>query len=218
MNCFFGMSGKAEGIFVCDCSQGTNQWLPILYMAAGLSVFVILEWISRRKKMAGTDSKEQTSSGRSGAGIKAAIVAALILAVGVAIYAKNQQSSPAVPNSAATTIETAAVQTYAPAAGQPVVPESKTALPRLVDLGATKCIPCKMMAPILEELKKTYAGKLDVMFIDVWEKPDEAKKYNINLIPTQVFYDATGKERFRHEGFFSKEDILAKWKELSLEL
>lgn len=91
-------------------------------------------------------------------------------------------------------------------------------LPRLLDLGATKCIPCKKMAPILEELKKEYAGKLDVKFIDVWKAPDEAKKYKINLIPTQIFYDAEGKELYRHEGFYGKEDILAKWKELGVSL
>jgi thioredoxin 1 len=93
-----------------------------------------------------------------------------------------------------------------------------TLLPRLVDLGATTCIPCKMMAPILEDLKKTYAGKMDVQFIDVWENPDAGKKYGINGIPTQIFFDAKGKELFRHEGFFGKEDILAKWKELGVDL
>lgn len=92
------------------------------------------------------------------------------------------------------------------------------ALPRLVDLGATKCVPCKMMAPILDELKKTYAGKLDVEFIDVWDNAEAGEKYGINLIPTQIFYDAQGKELFRHEGFFSKEDILAKWKAFGVEL
>lgn len=92
------------------------------------------------------------------------------------------------------------------------------ALPRLVDLGAGKCIPCKMMAPILEELRKEYAGRLEVEFIDVWKTPDEAKKYKINIIPTQIFYDAPGKELFRHEGFISKEDILSKWKEFGIEL
>ncbi|MEI7879761.1 MAG: thioredoxin family protein [bacterium] len=92
------------------------------------------------------------------------------------------------------------------------------ALPRLVDLGAGKCIPCKMMAPILEDLKKTLVGKLDVQFIDVWENPDAGKKYGINVIPTQIFYDATGKELFRHEGFFGKDDIMAKWKELGVSL
>lgn len=96
-------------------------------------------------------------------------------------------------------------------------PEKKVMLPRLVDLGATKCIPCKMMAPILEELKKDYAGTFDVVFIDVWENPAEGQKYGIQSIPTQIFYDAAGKELFRHEGFFPKEDILMKWKELGVE-
>lgn len=91
-------------------------------------------------------------------------------------------------------------------------------LPRLVDLGATKCIPCKMMAPILEEFKTKYNGKLRVDFIDVWENPDEAPKYNIRVIPTQIFYDSLGKELFRHEGFFAKEDIIAKWKEFGVDL
>ncbi len=91
-------------------------------------------------------------------------------------------------------------------------------LPKLVDLGADKCIPCKAMAPILADLKTNYVGQLDVEFIDVWKNPDAAKPYKLKLIPTQIFYDAKGKERFRHQGFFSKEDILAKWKELGVEL
>jgi thioredoxin 1 len=91
-------------------------------------------------------------------------------------------------------------------------------LPKLVDLGAGKCIPCKMMAPILEGLKKDYAGKLDVVFIDVWQSPGEGQKYGIKLIPTQIFYDSDGKELYRHEGFFAKEDILSKWKELGYQL
>jgi thioredoxin 1 len=91
-------------------------------------------------------------------------------------------------------------------------------LPKLIDLGADKCIPCKMMAPILKELKTDYAGRMDVEFIDVWKTPDAGKPYKIKLIPTQILFDASGKERFRHEGFFGKEDILAKWKELGVDL
>ncbi len=90
-------------------------------------------------------------------------------------------------------------------------------LPRLIDLGADKCIPCKMMAPILEGLKEEYAGKFEVVFFDVWKNSDAAKKYEIRIIPTQIFFDASGKELFRHEGFFSKKDILTKWKELGVE-
>jgi len=87
-------------------------------------------------------------------------------------------------------------------------------LPKLLDLGADKCVPCKMMEPILHELTETYAGKLNVEFIDVWENEGVGQQYGIRMIPTQIFYDVEGKELFRHEGFFSREDILAKWKEL----
>lgn len=104
------------------------------------------------------------------------------------------------------------------AADTPATVEPKTALPRLVDLGADKCIPCKMMAPILAELEKEYAGQLEVVFIDVWKKRDEGSRYGIRVIPTQIFFDASGKELFRHEGFYAKKDILAKWAELRVKL
>ncbi len=96
--------------------------------------------------------------------------------------------------------------------------DRRTGLPRLVDLGAGKCIPCKKMAPILEELKKEYAGRMEVEFIDVWKNPDAGKAYGVEMIPTQIFYDASGKELDRHTGFFGKEDVLAKWKALGVEL
>ena len=101
-------------------------------------------------------------------------------------------------------------------AGQPAA-QAAAKLPRLLDLGADKCIPCKMMAPILEEMKKEYAGRLDVEFIDVWKNPDAAQKQAVEIIPTQIFFDASGKELFRHTGFFAKDDILAKWKELGFD-
>ena len=134
------------------------------------------------------------------------IIAVLLLAVAAVVVFKQHQQPATAPTAGAALSE-------APALATPGI-----ARPRLVDLGAGKCVPCKMMAPILAELKKTQAGKLDVVFIDVWEQPDEAKKYGINVIPTQIFYDAKGRERFRHEGFFAKEDILAKWKEFGVEL
>lgn len=95
---------------------------------------------------------------------------------------------------------------------------TQPALPRLVDLGASKCIPCKMMKPVLDKLTKDYAGRLEVVFIDVWEKREEGDRYGIRVIPTQIFFDATGTERARHEGFMAEKDILAKWKELGVEL
>ena len=85
-------------------------------------------------------------------------------------------------------------------------------IPRLVDLGADKCIPCKAMAPILVELRTEYAGRLQVDFIDVWKDPSAGDPYNIYAIPTQIFFDGNGKELTRHEGFISKADILATWR------
>jgi len=74
-----------------------------------------------------------------------------------------------------------------------------------------------MMAPILEGLKKEYAGKMQVDFIDVWKDPAAGEPYRIDGIPTQIFFDASGKELYRHGGFIDKADILAKWKELGLD-
>ena len=93
-----------------------------------------------------------------------------------------------------------------------------TALPRLLDLGADKCVPCKMMAPILADLKTELAGTLTVDFIDVWQDPPAAEPYGIRVIPTQIFFAADGRELFRHEGFFGRDEILAKWRELGVDL
>ena len=147
-----------------------------------------------------------------GAG-KALIVAVLVVAVIAVILAKGRrgkEEAPPTPGASAT----------APAAtpAEPVTPQPQKALPRLVDLGADKCIPCKAMAPILDGLREEYKGRLDVVFIDVWKEPEAGKAYGIRVIPTQIFFDASGKELFRHEGFFSKEDILAKWKALGVDV
>jgi len=92
------------------------------------------------------------------------------------------------------------------------------ALPQMIELGSKTCVPCQMMQPILAELRKEYKGQLEVPFWDIYEHPDKAKAYHIRVIPTQVFVGADGKEFFRHEGFFPKEDILAKFKEHGVRL
>ena len=79
----------------------------------------------------------------------------------------------------------------------------------LVDLGADRCIPCKMMAPILAELKQEYQGQAAIVFLDVWKDRSHASRFGIRMIPTQIFYDRQGKEFLRHEGFLAKEDIEA---------
>jgi thioredoxin 1 len=78
-----------------------------------------------------------------------------------------------------------------------------------IELGSKRCMPCKMMEPILEEIKKEYKGKVNVVFYDVWTEAGRpyAEKYKIMSIPTQVFLDENGKEYFRHTGFFPKKEI-----------
>ena len=78
----------------------------------------------------------------------------------------------------------------------------------MVDLGAKKCIPCKMMAPILEKIEKRYEGRAAIVFIDVWENRDQAGRFGVRAIPTQIFYDASGKEVSRHLGFMSEDEIV----------
>jgi len=82
-----------------------------------------------------------------------------------------------------------------------------------IELGADRCIPCKAMQPIMKEIAETYADHVQVVFYDVWKDPEPARKYRIQLIPTQVFMDQKGQEIFRHVGFFSKEEILKMLKE-----
>lgn len=66
-------------------------------------------------------------------------------------------------------------------------------LPIIVDYGADTCIPCKAMAPVLEKANTEFTGKAFVKFINVWDYPDAANNVPVQLIPTQVIFDASGK-------------------------
>lgn len=80
--------------------------------------------------------------------------------------------------------------------------------PTVIDLGARTCIPCKKMAPILEGLSKEYKGKANVLFIDMREDNAAGDRFKVRMIPTQIFFDAKGKEVNRHIGFMDKAAIL----------
>jgi thioredoxin 1 len=97
------------------------------------------------------------------------------------------------------------------------IQEEALGIPRMIDLGSTMCIPCKEMEPILEELQIEYKDRLLIEFIDVTKNQDKSRKYGVNVIPTQIFFDEEGKEFFRHIGFFSKEDILKTFTDHGLE-
>ena len=88
----------------------------------------------------------------------------------------------------------------------------------MVDLGAKSCIPCKMMAPILEKLEKAYDGKAAIVFIDVWKHRGQAKRFRIRAIPTQIFFNQQGKEVYRHVGFMSEKAIVKQLKKMGVVL
>ncbi len=88
--------------------------------------------------------------------------------------------------------------------------------PMVIDLGARTCIPCKKMAPILESLSREYQRKASVLFIDVHEDQDAAKRFRVQMIPTQIFFNAQGKEVKRHTGFLDKADIFKELKAAGL--
>ncbi len=78
----------------------------------------------------------------------------------------------------------------------------------MIDLGADKCIPCKMMAPIMAKMEKQYDGKAAIVFIDVWKHNEQARRFGIRAIPTQIFFNQNGKEVFRHVGFMNEKEIV----------
>lgn len=88
--------------------------------------------------------------------------------------------------------------------------------PTVIDLGARTCIPCKKMAPILESLSAEYRGKASVLFIDVHADNAAAERFRVQMIPTQIFFDAKGREVKRHVGAMEKAEIIKELKAAGL--
>ena len=88
--------------------------------------------------------------------------------------------------------------------------------PAVIDLGARTCIPCRKMAPILESLAGEYGGRASVLFIDVHEDQAAARKFRVQMIPTQIFFNAQGKEVKRHVGFLDRAAIIRELKAAGL--
>ena len=93
----------------------------------------------------------------------------------------------------------------------------KSGKPTVLDLGASSCVPCKMMKPIFVELEQEYKGKANILLLEIYEYKALANKYQIMVIPTQIFFDKEGNQFWRHEGFLAKDEIIKKLKELGVE-
>jgi thioredoxin 1 len=87
----------------------------------------------------------------------------------------------------------------------------------MVDFGADGCIPCEKMRPILAELKEKYAGRVNIVFVHARQETVLAMRYRIQSIPTQIFYDKSGKEVFRHTGYYSQRNIERKLREMGVQ-
>jgi thioredoxin 1 len=89
--------------------------------------------------------------------------------------------------------------------------------PTVLDLGARSCIPCKRMAPILAGLAETYRDRAQVLFIDLHEDQEAIKTWRIQMYPTQIFFDAQGREVKRHIGFMDEAALVAELAALGVE-
>lgn len=175
-------------------------------------------------------------------GAKIAIVALLAVAVAATFALRGGKRAEYVAPPEPQVVAAPAAQA-APGAGiQPAVPEVQgeakqtpppspgpeaasrptaspvLAKPRLLELGSMRCQACLEMAKVLDALRASQGAKLQVDFIDVFEQPEAADPFKISLIPTQILFDAAGKEIFRHTGYFSHNDILAKFRDLGVRL
>jgi thioredoxin 1 len=143
----------------------------------------------------------------------AALILALPLAVSCGKESRAERESPAPSSPAVGPGEQARPSPGASDYGKVLVTnrldiDFSKHLITFIELGADRCIPCKAMQPIMKEIAETYADRVQVVFYDVWKDPEPARKYDIRLIPTQVFINQKGNEISRHVGFFPKEEIL----------
>lgn len=198
-----------------------NSWKAGIVLAVAVAIVLVFSFKP--------GSKRPTSPGASGS-------LPAVTEVAPQTKPEPQPGTPSPPKESAAREEDAAPtppatvtrpDTASETASQPEPKSEETAFteeseperpPRFVEIGADKCIPCRMMQPILAELRQEYAGKLQVDMVDVWKHPEQADKYGIQSIPTQLIYDSGGKEVFRHLGFWPKDEILAKFKELGINL
>jgi thioredoxin 1 len=153
----------------------------------------------------------------------AGLMIATVLMAGLLVGCSRDEARSSRDTHGSTTGDTVASTTRdapAPGAEAPLSRgqrQSEQSLPRMVDLGKGTCIPCKMMAPILEELEQEYEGRAIIEVIDLNEQSEAAREYAIRLIPTQIFFDSNGTEVWRHEGFLAKDAIKEKLRELGVE-
>ncbi|MFZ1460687.1 MAG: thioredoxin family protein [Ignavibacteria bacterium] len=79
-----------------------------------------------------------------------------------------------------------------------------------IELGSVRCIPCQKMQPVIKSVEEKYGDQVKVIFYDVWtsQGKEDAKQFDFDAIPTQLFLDENGREYFRHVGFFPEVELV----------
>ncbi len=96
--------------------------------------------------------------------------------------------------------------------------EGEQDLPVMINVGISTCPPCRTMASVLLDLKQDYQHVFSIHYYDMHKHENVEEKFDIRIVPTQVFYASDGRELFRHEGYISDQNILKQWQELGYEV
>lgn len=120
--------------------------------------------------------------------LKVLIPVLIVIAIGAMWFIKNGSSSSATPGN------TDLGADFSLNATEEIDFEAlaEHGLPVIIDYGADSCIPCKQMAPVLKTLNEEMQGKAFIKFVDVWQYPDAAANAPVQVIPTQVMFNADG--------------------------
>ena len=110
-------------------------------------------------------------------------------------------------------VQAIAVPTPSTNTGEEFKKAMQSGKPILVDFGSNSCMPCRQIRPILKELSQEYTGKATILVIDVYKYKELAGQYRVQVIPTLIFFDKSGKEVYRHMGAWDKASIVGKLKE-----
>jgi thioredoxin 1 len=82
--------------------------------------------------------------------------------------------------------------------------------PTVVEFGANACATCRDMKPVLVQLAREHGHRIEVVDVDIIQRREYIAGYRIQLMPTQVFFDARGREIGRHMGRIGPEEILVR--------
>jgi len=88
--------------------------------------------------------------------------------------------------------------------------------PTLAQFSSAGCPPCQMMKPILAKIKQAYGSAVNVVVIPAGENPMLARRFGVQAVPVQVFFDKAGKTVYQHTGFLSEPDIIKQLKKMGV--